>query len=566
MRGMRAPRSATPESVDPESVSPSGPQRALKQAALVLLCLLWIVVGLIGHDPWKNDDATSFGVAAEMAQSGDVVVPRIAGEPWLEAGPLVPAMAAATMRAFSPPLAPHNAARLAAGLLLVAILAYASLACRELNGRAFRWVPVLILVGSMGFWERAHVLSGELGLTAGVAIGLYGLALALRRPVPGGIALGLGVAIGFLARGYAAPYWFAATVAVLPLVSATWRTKAHLATVAVAAAVALPLSAAWPLALAQRSPDLYAAWTIAENWREYFAPAAGGAPDLGYVLRNLPWFAWPALPLALWTLWIRARGFNGGAGDPGVVLPGVLALVVLVGVSFERESKLIAAMPLLVPLSLVGALEVDSLKRGFSGALDWFGILTFGLAATLVWGLWIDAYLHGMSLSAARLLRDSEIGFRPTFKLWAMLAALGMTVLWIAMVRPARRSNRRAVLNWAIGMVLLWTLISTIWLPYLDSRRSYRVVADALRTQLPEGACVASRNLGGPQRALFAYFADLRTERVEAGRGGDCPLLLVQLGRNDFDAPGPEGWTAVWEGARRGDVTEKFVLYRRSAK
>ncbi len=565
MRTMRPPRSATPEPVDPESVSPSGPRRAAKQAALVLLCLLWIAVGLIGHDPWKNDDATTFGVAFGMARTGDVVVPHLAGEPWLEAGPLVPAIASVTMRTFSPPLAPHNAARLAVGLLLVVILAGSSLACRELNGRAFRWVPVLILVGSIGFWERAHVLSAELGLTAGLAIGLYGLALALRRPVPGGIALGLGIAIGFLSRGYAVPLWLLATAAILPLVSATWRTKAHLATFSIAIAIALPLSAAWPIALAQRSPDLHAAWTAAENWREYFAPAAGSGFDPIYVVKNLPWFAWPALPLAFWTLWIRGRGFNGGLRDAGVVLPGVLALVVLVSLSLEREPKLIGVMPLLVPLALVGALEVDSLKRGLSGALDWFGMLTFGLAAMLVWGLWIDSYLHGMSLSAARMFRDSEIGFRPGFKLWAMLAALGMTLLWIAMVRPARRSNRRAVLNWAIGMVLLWTLVSTIWLPYLDSRRSYRVVAEALRTQLPADGCVASRNLGGAQRALFAYFAQLETMREEAGRGADCAHLLVQLGRNDFDAPDPEGWVPVWKGSRRGDESEKFVLYRRSA-
>jgi hypothetical protein len=35
-------------------------------------------------------------------------------------------------------------------------------------------------------------------------------------------------------------------------------------------------------------------------------------------------------------------------------------------------------------------------------------------------------------------------------------------------VRPARRSNRRALLNWAAGMTLLWALFSTIWLPYVD--------------------------------------------------------------------------------------------------
>ncbi|CAG0961990.1 hypothetical protein BURK1_00763 [Burkholderiales bacterium] len=562
---MRAPRSATPEPVDPESVSPSGPGRALKQAGLVLLCLAWVVLGLIGHDPWKTDEATTFGVAHGMAQSGDVVVPGIAGEPWFGIGPLVPAIAAAAMGIFSPPLAPHNAARLAAGLLLAAILAFASLASRELNGRAFRWLPVLILVGSIGFWERAHALSGELGLAAGVAVGLWGLALALRRPIPGGLALGLGISIAFLSRGFAGPLWLLAAAAVLPAVSPLWRTKAHLATVAVALAVAAPLSAAWPWALAQRSPDLFAAWQAAEGWREYFAPAAGGGFDPLYVAKNLPWFAWPAVPLLLWMLWIRGRGFNGGLADAGVVLPGVLALVMLAALSLERDPNLIGAIPILVPLALLASLEVDSLKRGYSGALDWFGILTFGLAAILVWGVWIDSYVNGMSLATARLFRDTEIGFQPSFKLWAMLAALAMTLLWIAMVRPARRSNRRAVLNWAIGVTLLWALVSTIWLPYIDSRRSYRVVAESLRGEVPAGACVASRNLGDAQRALFAYFAQVETMREEAGAGAQCPLLLVQLGRNDFDAPPPDGWTPSWEGRRRGDDTEKFILYRRSA-
>jgi 4-amino-4-deoxy-L-arabinose transferase-like glycosyltransferase len=560
---MRAPRSATPEPVDPESVSPSGPQRALKQAGLVLLCLAWVALGLVGHDPWKTEDATTFGVAWEMARSGDVVVPRLAGEVSLDRGPLVPALSALTLKVFSPPLLPHNAARLATGLLLLAVLAFTALASRELNGRAFRWLPVLVLVGSIGFWERAHAMSSELGTTTGVALGLWGLALALRRTLAGGVLLGAGMAVAFLSNGFDGPLWLVATLAILPLVSSTWRTASHAVTAAVALVVALGLGAGWPLALAQRSPALYDAWLAANGWRELFAPAAGGGFDPLYVAKNLLWFAWPAVPLALWTVWIRGRGFNGGLADAGVVLPGVAALVILAGLSLERDPRLIAVMPLLLPLAMLASLEVDSLKRGYSGALDWFGILTFGLAALLVWGMWIDSYVHGMSLATARLFRDTEVGFQPTFKLWAMLAALGMTVLWIAMVRPARRSNRRAVLNWTIGVTLLWALVSTIWLPYIDSRRSYRLFAEQLAAQLPAGECVASRNLGEPQRALIAYFANIVTEREEAGGGASCALVLVQLGRNELDAPAPEGLTQVWEGRRRGDDTEKFVLYRR---
>jgi len=566
MPTMRAPRSATPEPVDPESVSPSGPQRALKQAGLILLCLGWIVLGLIGHDPWKTEDATTFGVAWEMAASGDTTVPRLAGEPWLDSGPLVPAVASVTMRVFSPPLAPHNAARLAAGIMLFLALAFASLASRELNGRAFRWLPVLILVGSIGFWERGHALTPEIGLTAGIAAGLWGLALALRRPVLGGVVLGLGAAIAFLSTDFSGPLWLALTIALLPAVSKTWRTPAHAVTAAVALVVALPLAAAWPYALAQRSPELYATWLAANDWRALFAPASGAGFDPLYVAKNLPWFAWPAVPLALWMLWIRGRGFNGGLSDAGVVLPGVLAIVIFVGLALERDPRLLGVMPILVPLALLGALEVDSMKRGFSGALDWFGILTFGLAAILVWGIWIDSYVNGMSLATARFFRDTEIGFQPTFKLWAMCAAVGMTVFWVAMVRPARRSNRRAVLNWAVGVTLLWALVSTIWLPYIDSRRSYRVVAESIRTVLPADGCVASRNLGDAQRALLAYFADLRTEREESGRGANCPLLLVQFGRADVEAPSSDGMRPIWEGQRRGDATEKFVLYRRGPK
>ncbi len=93
--------------------------------------------------------------------------------------------------------------------------------------------------------------------------------------------------------------------------------------------------------------------------------------------------------------------------------------------------------------------------------------------------------------------------------------SLLLTLLWLALVRPARRSNRRAILNWAAGMTLLWALYSTIWLPYLDSRRSYRGVAESVRAVLPREGCVASRNLGDAQRALFQYFANLVTVRAE---------------------------------------------------
>ena len=318
--------------------------------------------------------------------------------------------------------------------------------------------------------------------------------------------------------------------------------------------------------LSYRAPEHLHAWWAMQSFSDYlfpFAVNATGEPT--FLLKNLPWFAWPALPLVLWTLATRARGFNGGLATPAVQLPAMLALVIAVSMLAKTEPRVIELMPMLVPLSLLGALEIDTLKRGYSGALDWFGILTFGLVSLLVWGLWFDAYAHGMSAAVAKLFRDTDPGYRPPLGWTALAISALLTVLWLLLVRPARRSNRRAVLNWAAGMTLLWALFTTIWLPYLDSRRSYRTVAESLRTALPREGCVASRNLGEAQRALFHYFANLATVREEKTPINRCATMLVQYGRHDADTGTPAGWEVVWEGHRRGDDTERYVLYTRKA-
>jgi 4-amino-4-deoxy-L-arabinose transferase-like glycosyltransferase len=243
-------------------------------------------------------------------------------------------------------------------------------------------------------------------------------------------------------------------------------------------------------------------------------------------------------------------------------VPAVLSLVILINLVLAPEPRVIEALPLLVPLALLASLEVDTLPRGFSAFLDWFGILTFGLLGLLAWALWIDARMNGMSSRVAVLLKDAEIGFQPKFHLGSMLVAMSLTALWLVLVRPARRSNRRAVLNWAVGVTLVWGLYSTIWLPYLDSRRSYRAMIESAALQLLSPGCVASRNLAEPHRALFNYFAGVNTVREETHADHDCPFLLVQYGRQQ-SAPALPGWRVLWDGHRRGDASELFVLYRR---
>src|SRR3954468_21479894 len=60
-----------------------------KAILFLVLCMAWILPGLVGHDPWKSDEAIDFGAVTEMLRSGDWIAFRVAGEPLLDKPPLL---------------------------------------------------------------------------------------------------------------------------------------------------------------------------------------------------------------------------------------------------------------------------------------------------------------------------------------------------------------------------------------------------------------------------------------------------------------------------------------------
>src|SRR5271170_5171654 len=83
-----------------------------------LLAAAWILPGLVGHDPWKPDEAYTFGIVYHTVQSGDWVVPELAQESFMEKPPLYYLSAAATASLLSPLLPLHDAARLTTGVYM----------------------------------------------------------------------------------------------------------------------------------------------------------------------------------------------------------------------------------------------------------------------------------------------------------------------------------------------------------------------------------------------------------------------------------------------------------------
>ncbi len=537
--------------------------RCAGAADLVLLCAAWIFPTLVGHDPWKPDEAYSFGIVLDQLQRGDWVVPMLAGEPFLEKPPLFFITAGAFARVFGEWLPLHDAARLASGFFLSVALLFLAMTARELHRGRFGWTAVLVMLGCVGLYVRAHQLITDLALLAGVALGIYGLACARHRLIVGGLSLGGGAAIAFLSKGLLGPGILGVSALGL-LAFPAWRSATYVRALAVAAAVAFPGIAAWTLALYARSPALFDTWLITNNFGRFFGFVDNNLhqPRFFYAYTIL-WYAFPALPLAAWTLWHAYRR-DGVRTDPAIQLPLVVAAATFGILCLAADARELYLMPLLLPLALLAAAGSETVPPSAVAAVVRPSKWMFGAAAFLLW-LGYVAMLSGAPALLAEALADYQRGFvaRPS---WGplTLAALA-TLALIATLRPRVTTARRGIVQWTAGIALCGVIVGTLWFPYLDAGKSYRGMIASLRNSLPEANCVASQSLGEPQRALLEYFARIRTMRTEIVPDADCDVLLVQGSRAAGAPARGRGWTPVWEGARIGDRSEYYRLYVRGA-
>lgn len=519
-----------------------------------LLCLAWIFPGLLAHDPWKPDEAYTFGVVYEMLQGGSWIAPALAGEPFLREPPLFYVSAALSALAFSPLLPLHDAARLATAFYVALALLFCALAGRELNGRGYGTLAAVLLIGCFGLVVRSHQLVPQVAALAGFAMAYYGCARALRGPL-GGLWLGTGLGIVFLSQGIPEMLMVLLIGAFLPLVNSAWRTRIYAQAFGLAVVAALPWLLVWPLLLHSHSPGLFNAWVQAETVTRVLR--GGGF----YYLRILPWYAWPVWPLALWSLW---RAFGTSPVKPAIALPLTGLIITLVALTESADKRELYAMPLLLPLALLATPGIETLRRGASNAWYWFSVMGFTLFVFVAWVYWSGLEL-GVPPGLYQHLHRLQPGYTSGFRLVPFVIGALFTIAWFAVLFRVERDPQRPAWIWASGVTLTWGLLGVLFIGWVDVGKSYRGMVAELQQALPGSyRCMSSRDLGDTERAMLHYFANIVTYREESPeRRRDCDLLLIQGTLQGGAVPGPE-WMKVWEGARPGDRVERYRLYRRS--
>lgn len=526
-----------------------------KTRLLLLLCFLWITLGLIGHHPWKPEEAQTISIVKQLLHGGDWTIPAMAGTPTLKYPPLYYLSAAFSGWLLSPWLPLHDAARLATGFWMALTLLMVGMTGREMWGSGSGRQTTFVFLGSLGLLFSAHLLSPAIAGLAGYAMAFYGLALSPRRPWRAGVVLGTGIGIAFLATGLLAVEIIGLAALLLPVLFRAWRRPSTWASLSTALVFASPWLGIWLVSLWQHSPDLFLTWLSSGNH-------ALDNSSLPYFLKTLTWYAWPALPLAAWALWHYRQHLMQ---RPQFQLALTFFLVALLLLGFGADNRDIQALPLLLPLAVIGGAAIDTLRRSAASALDWFSIMLFGSMGFLIWLGW-TAMMSGVPTRLAARMHKLSLDYVPHFDWKILLAASTITLIWGLVVFKAKRSNRAVVTDWAVGITMVWGLLMTLWLPWLDAAKSYHAMFTSMHKALPANyACVTSLRLGDSQRALLDYYLDIRPQPFEIAQYVNCDLYLIQDERSrEKVEPGPS-WILIWQGKRASDRRESFRLYQYTA-
>ena len=547
----------------PPAVQHAQPPASERPWLLLLLAFVWLWPGVFAHDLWAPMEPQLLTVIEQWRNGGHWALPMLFDQPYWAAAPVYVWLGAASQTVFSPWLLDaYEAVRLVnVGLMVIGFCCIGG-AARQFLGHRFGRTAVLVLIGCPGLLMPAHLMSTIPLLFTGAAMCFYGLSLAKTRVIMASLMLGggwvlltlsgslsLALALMLLSGGL----WF----------SRHWRTRRYQLVLLIALLWAWPQMLLWPYALYQADAAVFYSW-----WQQQALMPFGGFGQiqfdfsLWYYLKNLLWFAFPAWPLAVWSA-NRVRLIDSDWGILGMAWLALLGFLLALS-PLQFQDLLVILLP---PLAVFGAAKLDALRRGAAAFLNWFGIMTFGLLALFLW-LGFAAMNYGWPPKLA----ERAVYFSPYYQTdidyFPMLVACILTPVWLWAITRQHVRGRQAVTNWAAGITLIWSLLLTLFLPWLDAAKSQRPVvqqmqktfdADAVRRLQAGQECVSVEAGNHTARIAWQQYGWLTLDV-------DNPSCRYRLVRRSPQATTPAaGWQELWAGARPREKREWLALWQRLA-
>jgi hypothetical protein len=526
--------------------TPPWQQRVYGKWGLAGLLLAFLLVGTVGHDPWRGADLRHFFAVWQVLQGEWLLPTALVDGTVPAAAPLYYWVAALLGMALEPlGLALHDATRLASPLFVLISLGCVAMATLPACGKPWHAGAVLLGLGTLGWMLEAHQHQALLASTATLGMTLAGAAWAPHHPARAWLCATAGFSLGFLAQGFAIlPVSLIPWLATFPawsIVPPAKRLPLALVTVAL---LALPV--AWLMAVLA-SPN-GSTWLALQTPHIDPVFIRGNLLDAG---NDATWVTWPLWLLALWPL--------RRASDPRISRLSALNWAILgaglIVVAIWPPSNPSDLLILLPSLTLLATTRLKRMPRGAQAAFSWFSVataITIVVLTGLAWSALHSDWPPGLARHVARVAPEFEMSH--SFE--RLILAGILLFAWVVSSISTPASPLRPTIHWALSVSFMWSMLVVLLAPWFEHTRNFRPIIERMQPVLQAHAphCVSVPRREPDVRAALIYFAGVPAHFDER-----CPIRFERI--RSPQALQPDS-SILWSMSRGQEKRQEIWLLR----
>ncbi len=495
----------------------------MRAPIIFFACLAVLFSGLFNRDLWTPDEPRVAAISLEMSRTGDLIVPRLAGEPFIEKPPLYFAVSAFFIKFFGSTIGNTNAIRLVTALFGIGTLWMTFLLSKRLFGRSSGVLAAAVLVTMAGFIENFHWIRVDAALCFFVIASIWSFAEVYFAQKPWFcLPAGFFIAGAFLVKGFIAPIligipWCAMTGLWL------WDLKKNGATQKdlyiwhhfFGLAIMILLSGAWMYMLKVKGgAELWHEWF----WVNHVDRLLGNAAAKGHIRTGKPFYyvaqlavdSLPWFPLII--AWVGSfckqllKQNRPSSADIFLFIWGAGSILLLSLSATKRGIYLAPVLPAFAIICgqvLVKPIENRALKGYF---LFWGGLGLVLLAALTVLPFFERFYQEALS--------SNTVDFLATFGYGNVLSGIGFAVCLLI----TRKWIKGSVNAWHVIFFtsVLFVCLLNFPVKAIDMEKSMQSDIQSFIAQIPPDRRphVAGTHFNETMQACFYYYANWPVKQI----------------------------------------------------
>ena len=506
------------------------------------LCLAVCLAGIFDRDLWTPDEPRVAAISLEMSRTGNLVVPHLAGEPFIEKPPLYFAIAAGFIRIIGPLVGNTEAIRLTSALWGLATLAMTFLLARRLTGHACAVLATAILATMYGFVQNSHWIRVDAALVFFVAAAVWSFSEVYFAARPWFLPLaGLFTAGAFLSKGLIGPLLISVAWPgmAMPWLGRQWREKRKLDLFICPHIICLLsficLAGFWVISIrVVGGQELWHEWF----WVNHAGRLFGSAAEMGhmcpgqplYYMETLASYGMPWIPaIFLWFAAVFADIWKRRAFSPVRVFLVVWSLGSILLLSLSVTKRTIYLWPVLPAFAIMCAQAFQNDLPRWCRA---FFVFWLGLCVTVL------AILTASTVVAHFLPKGvppNIVHFLGTLAMGNVVSGIGLAVCtYLVFKRGSISLAGRLVAVTAMVYIGLFA----VPLKAIDLEKTMKAKIHSFAAQLPPARRphVAGWGFSETMRGGFYYYSDWsvpqisdekRLRSIITGQDGEYDSVII---------------------------------------